>query len=120
MGRVIVAEATAAVPLLHDGMAARIDELCRTGALWSWEHRTGWRAFDVLQNRIIEKAFASGAKSMALVNPLNNNDMQILFQDMVQIDLVSGNTRRLQRVECNEGVQQFDGATEKVDGDIWL
>lgn len=77
----------------------RVSRKC-PAAKWEWEHRSGFRAYEDDMQCHIEHAFQSGENKVRLKasQKAGAQPLEIFFADMLQIDHISGNTRRVQRV----------------------
>eukprot|EP00928_Gymnodinium_smaydae_P091146 TRINITY_DN74848_c0_g1_i1.p1 TRINITY_DN74848_c0_g1~~TRINITY_DN74848_c0_g1_i1.p1 ORF type:complete len:700 (-),score=101.70 TRINITY_DN74848_c0_g1_i1:68-2125(-) len=66
---------------------------------WQWEHRTGFKDYEPRTNLKIEAAYKRGDSKVRLKSgKFKATPMEIFFEDMIQHDPTSGNTRRVQRV----------------------
>ena len=65
---------------------------------WQWEHKTGWRDYARKVSNKIEFAYRSGeTKTRVQTGKKGAVPMEIFFEDMLQHDPVTGNTRNVQR-----------------------
>lgn len=65
---------------------------------WQWEHKTGWRDYTRKVSTKIEMAYRSGeTKTRVQTGKKGAVPMEIFFEDMLQHDPVTGNTRNVQR-----------------------
>eukprot|EP00913_Durusdinium_trenchii_P021898 g20576.t2 len=75
--------------------------------VWQWEHRTGFKAYDVRATARIEDAFQRGLSRVRLK----------FFHDMIQFDPKTGNTRKIRRVGRDSLWKRF---RRKVNEWAWL
>mmetsp|Transcript_67390 Transcript_67390/g.197026 ORF Transcript_67390/g.197026 Transcript_67390/m.197026 type:complete len:679 (-) Transcript_67390:178-2214(-) len=73
-----------------------------TDVMWQWDHRKGFRDYTPSQNAKIEYAFQRGDSTVHLkTGKAGTTPMQIFFTDMLQYDVMSGNSRSVRRVGNN-------------------
>lgn len=74
---------------------------------WQWEHRNGFRDYKTEENDKIERHYRTGHTMVRLKSGKQGHvPMELFFEDMIQHDPVSGNTRRIQRLGQNGFVQR--------------
>mmetsp|Transcript_54031 Transcript_54031/g.126173 ORF Transcript_54031/g.126173 Transcript_54031/m.126173 type:complete len:808 (-) Transcript_54031:80-2503(-) len=65
---------------------------------WQWEHRSGWRDYPRKVSTKIEQAYRQGeTKTRVQTGKKGSVPMEIFFEDMLQHDPISGNTRNVNR-----------------------
>jgi len=78
---------------------------------WYWLHRTGYKPYDLDSNVRIESAYRNGETKVRLKNgKKKTTPMEIFFEDMIQHDPISGNTRNVKR----EGPSGFVFQTKRM------
>mmetsp|Transcript_18737 Transcript_18737/g.58894 ORF Transcript_18737/g.58894 Transcript_18737/m.58894 type:complete len:826 (+) Transcript_18737:49-2526(+) len=71
---------------------------------WYWRHRSGFKPYDADSSAKIERAYQNGESKVRLKTGKNKvTPMEIFFEDMLQHDPISGNTREVKR----EGPDSF-------------
>ncbi|CAK0819930.1 unnamed protein product [Prorocentrum cordatum] len=79
-----------------------------SGPHWQWMHRTGWKGYDPEASDKIEEAFQKGhPKARLKAGKKGSSPMNIFFEDMVQHDEASGNSRDVRRVGPNPWWQRL-------------
>jgi len=79
-----------------------LDAIAPPAAIWQWEHKTGFRDYELLASVKIEKAYQEGWSFVQLKSGKTKTvPMEIFFADMLQYDPVTGNTRNVKRVGDN-------------------
>jgi len=77
------------------------------GYQWQWEHRTGFRDYKEEENEKIERHYRMGHTMVRLKSGKQGHvPMELFFEDMIQHDPVSGNTRRIRRMGPNSFMQR--------------
>lgn len=78
---------------------AKLEDLVEpTDVTWNWLHRTGWKPYEAKQQKVIEKAYRGGETKVRLKSgKKGTTPMEIFFEDFIQYDPVTGNTRDVQR-----------------------
>lgn len=72
------------------------------GAVWQWEHRTGYKNYDLRATARIEDAFQRGLSRVRLkAGKLDDTPMELFFYDMIQFDPKTGNCRKIRRIGPN-------------------
>lgn len=85
---------------------------------WQWEHRTGFKAYDVRATARIEDAFQRGLSRVRLkAGKMDDTPMELFFHDMIQFDPKTGNTRKIRRVGRDSWWKRF---RRKVNELAWL
>lgn len=86
--------------------------------VWQWEHRTGFKAYDVRATARIEDAFQRGLSRVRLkAGKMDDTPMELFFHDMIQFDPKTGNTRKIRRVGRDSLWKRF---RRKVNEWAWL
>jgi len=86
--------------------------------VWQWEHRTGFKAYDVRATARIEDAFQRGLSRVRLkAGKMDDTPMELFFHDMIQFDPKTGNTRKIRRVGRDSWWKRF---RRKVNELAWL
>ncbi|CAJ1340450.1 unnamed protein product [Effrenium voratum] len=85
---------------------------------WQWEHKTGWRDYTKKVSTKIEIAWRSGeTKVRVQTGKKGAVPMEIFFEDMLQHDPVTGNTRNVQRAgpwSKWQGAKRFVGGVGRA------
>ncbi|CAE7466412.1 Cacna1g [Symbiodinium pilosum] len=83
---------------LHsDGMSTNMEDPF-PAVSWQWEHRSGWRDYPRKVSTKIELAYRAGeTKTRVQTGKKGSVPMEIFFEDMLQHDPISGNTRNVNR-----------------------
>mmetsp|Transcript_49666 Transcript_49666/g.116767 ORF Transcript_49666/g.116767 Transcript_49666/m.116767 type:complete len:822 (-) Transcript_49666:59-2524(-) len=81
---------------------------------WQWEHRSGWRDYPRKVSTKIEQAYRAGeTKTRVQTGKKGSVPMEIFFEDMLQHDPISGNTRNVNRAgdfSCRQKLVRFLGS----------
>eukprot|EP00441_Pelagodinium_beii_P035171 CAMPEP_0197629462 /NCGR_PEP_ID=MMETSP1338-20131121/7298_1 /TAXON_ID=43686 ORGANISM="Pelagodinium beii, Strain RCC1491" /NCGR_SAMPLE_ID=MMETSP1338 /ASSEMBLY_ACC=CAM_ASM_000754 /LENGTH=832 /DNA_ID=CAMNT_0043200501 /DNA_START=18 /DNA_END=2516 /DNA_ORIENTATION=+ len=65
---------------------------------WQWKHKSGWKDYDDRSSFKIEYAYRNGeTKIRVQTGKKGSTPMEIFFEDLIQHDPITGNTRRVQR-----------------------
>eukprot|EP00931_Biecheleriopsis_adriatica_P109243 TRINITY_DN8351_c0_g1_i2.p1 TRINITY_DN8351_c0_g1~~TRINITY_DN8351_c0_g1_i2.p1 ORF type:complete len:868 (-),score=161.20 TRINITY_DN8351_c0_g1_i2:160-2763(-) len=69
------------------------------GVTWQWKHKTGFRDYNTSAINKIEEAYRNGeTKVRVQTGKKGSTPMEIFFEDKIQHDPITGNTRVCQRV----------------------
>lgn len=75
---------------------------------WQWEHRKGFRDYDAVVSERIEEAFQTGQYFCRVkTGKTGVVPMEIFFNDMLQYDPLSANSRAVRRVGPDKCSQRF-------------
>eukprot|EP00930_Biecheleria_cincta_P025862 TRINITY_DN18340_c0_g1_i1.p1 TRINITY_DN18340_c0_g1~~TRINITY_DN18340_c0_g1_i1.p1 ORF type:complete len:833 (+),score=134.41 TRINITY_DN18340_c0_g1_i1:29-2527(+) len=89
--------ATASTPLSRS-QSTLTDLEAFPGVVWQWAHRTGWRNYDQRVSVKIELSFRRGeSKVRVQTGKGGSTPMELFFEDMIQHDPMSRNTRAIRR-----------------------
>eukprot|EP00931_Biecheleriopsis_adriatica_P109244 TRINITY_DN8351_c0_g1_i3.p1 TRINITY_DN8351_c0_g1~~TRINITY_DN8351_c0_g1_i3.p1 ORF type:complete len:862 (-),score=182.75 TRINITY_DN8351_c0_g1_i3:160-2745(-) len=79
--------------------ASEYDEEMFPGVSWQWQHKTGFRDYNLNAINRIEEAYRNGeTKVRVQTGKKGSTPMEIFFEDKIQHDPISGNTRVCKRV----------------------
>mmetsp|Transcript_9443 Transcript_9443/g.16759 ORF Transcript_9443/g.16759 Transcript_9443/m.16759 type:complete len:711 (-) Transcript_9443:92-2224(-) len=68
-------------------------------AVWQWEHRTGFKNYDLRATARIEDAYQRGLSRVRLkAGKMDDTPMELFFYDMIQFDPKTGNSRNIRRL----------------------
>jgi len=74
---------------------------------WQWEHKTGFRDYKIDENEKIERHYRTGHTMVRLKSGKQGHvPMELFFEDMIQHDPVTGNTRCIRRLGPNGFMQR--------------
>jgi len=83
---------------------AQAGALLNGNITWNWEHKTGYKPYDDKAQLIIEGSYRAGATKVRLkTGKKGNTPMEIFFEDMIQYDPETTNSRKIQRagpIDC--------------------
>mmetsp|Transcript_29490 Transcript_29490/g.67967 ORF Transcript_29490/g.67967 Transcript_29490/m.67967 type:complete len:886 (+) Transcript_29490:89-2746(+) len=75
-----------------------LDDFSPDEVVWQWLHRTGFKNYDKAANRKIEMAYRDGESKVRVKSgKTGGTPMEIFFEDMIQYDPISGNTKQVRR-----------------------
>lgn len=66
--------------------------------VWYWKHKSGFKPYDAIDISKIERAYQEGESKVRLkTGKFKSTPMEIFFEDMIQHDPITGNTREVMR-----------------------